>query len=268
MRKSSIALFSGLLLSFSALSSAAISPANAGSRYSIPKNTVLSGDLSSPWILQLKANPVGKQRRKLFNLGESYSTPKQQVEIKTKRNSVKITKRKKKQAVQQVSLQVEKPVKPKTPQMSDAFLPTIVSYSSKHRAGTIVINTSQRFLYLIQGDGTARRYGVGVGKTGFQWSGTHNITRRAQWPTWRPPAEMRARERKKGRELPVMMEGGPKNPLGARALYIGSTLYRIHGTTQPWSIGKAVSSGCIRMRNEDVIDLYERVKVGTKVVVS
>ena len=137
-----------------------------------------------------------------------------------------------------------------------------------HKPGTIVIDTSAKFLYLVQEGGTARRYGVGVGKEGFSWRGTETITRKAEWPGWTPPAEMIARERAKGRILPAHMPGGPENPLGARALYLGSTLYRIHGTNAPWTIGQAVSSGCIRMRNEDVTDLYERVKVGTRVVVS
>ena len=108
---------------------------------------------------------------------------------------------------------------------------------------------------------------MGTGKPGFEWSGTHSISQKKQWPDWRPPAEMITREAAKGHYLPTYMAGGPENPLGARALYLGSTLYRIHGTNQPWTIGRAVSSGCIRMRNEDVMDLYERVGVGTKVVV-
>ena len=149
-----------------------------------------------------------------------------------------------------------------------AFLPATVPYETAHAKGTIIINTNTRYLYLVLGNGQARRFGVGVGKSGFEWSGTEKISRKAEWPSWRPPAEMIAREREKGRDLPVFMEGGPANPLGARALYLGSTLYRIHGTNQPWSIGQAVSSGCIRMRNEDVIELYERVPVGAKVVVS
>ncbi len=126
---------------------------------------------------------------------------------------------------------------------------------------------TQNFLFLVEPGGKARRYGVGTGKPGFEWAGTHKITRKAEWPGWTPPAEMIARERAKGRILPAHMEGGPENPLGARALYIGSTMYRIHGTNQPWTIGRAVSSGCIRMRNEDVVDLYERAGVGTTVIV-
>ena len=148
-----------------------------------------------------------------------------------------------------------------------AYLPQQVDYPSDKPAGTVVIDTEQKFLYLVEEGGKARRYGVGVGKPGFEWAGSHTVTQKREWPTWTPPAQMRARERKKGKILPVQMKGGPQNPLGARAMYLGSTLYRIHGTNQPWSIGKAVSSGCIRMRNEDVTDLYARVPVGTKVIV-
>lgn len=147
------------------------------------------------------------------------------------------------------------------------FLPQTVPYSGKEAPGTIVVDTRAKFLYHVGRDGTARRYGVGVGKPDFGWKGRHPITRKAEWPGWTPPKEMIARERKKGRILPAHMKGGEANPLGARALYLGSTLYRIHGTNQPWTIGRAVSSGCIRMRNQDVTDLYERVKVGTRVVV-
>jgi len=149
------------------------------------------------------------------------------------------------------------------PQFDPAFAPTVVAYNGPEKPGTIVINTNERFLYLVQDDGTAKRYGVGVGRPGFEWAGTHRITRKAEWPGWTPPAEMKKRQP----GLPDHVPGGPRNPLGARALYLGSTLYRIHGSNEPWSIGRAVSSGCIRMRNEDVIDLYERVNVGTTVKV-
>lgn len=142
-----------------------------------------------------------------------------------------------------------------------------VKYSGPYSPGTIVIDTSERRLYHVLPNGKAMKYGVGVGKQGFQWAGTHRVTRKAEWPSWTPPAQMRARERKKGRILPTYMPGGPNNPMGARALYIGSTLYRIHGTTEPWTIGSAVSSGCIRMANEDVIHLYKNVSVGSKIVV-
>jgi lipoprotein-anchoring transpeptidase ErfK/SrfK len=142
-----------------------------------------------------------------------------------------------------------------------------VRYDSPYKPGTIVIDTKERRLYHVMENGRAMKYGVGVGKEGFQWAGTHRITRKAEWPGWTPPPEMRARERRQGRILPAHMPGGPNNPLGARALYIGSTLYRIHGTNQPWTIGSAVSSGCIRLANDDVIHLYKNVKVGSKVVV-
>ena len=141
---------------------------------------------------------------------------------------------------------------------------TEVSYDgpyAKSPEGTIVINTKERRLYLLTGEGKAMKYGIGVGRPGFQWTGTHRVSRKAEWPGWTPPPAMR----KRVPDLPVHMEGGPNNPLGARAMYIGSTIYRIHGSNEPWSIGQAVSSGCIRLANEDVIDLYERVKVGAKV---
>ena len=134
--------------------------------------------------------------------------------------------------------------------------------------GSIVVKTPERALYLVTGDGKARRYKVGVGKEGFQWAGTSTIVQKAEWPTWRPPQAMIEREAAKGHMLPAEMEGGPGNPLGARALYIGGSIYRIHGTNAPGSIGGAVSSGCIRMMNSDVIDLYERVKLGAKVYVT
>ncbi len=142
-----------------------------------------------------------------------------------------------------------------------------IAYDGPHGPNTIVVNTSERRLYYVYKKGRALKYGIGVGRDGFQWSGTHRITRKAEWPGWTPPPEMIARERAKGRILPAYMEGGKRNPLGARALYIGSTLYRIHGTSEPWTIGRAVSSGCIRLTNDDVIHLYDRVKVGAKVVV-
>jgi lipoprotein-anchoring transpeptidase ErfK/SrfK len=138
-----------------------------------------------------------------------------------------------------------------------------VEYYGHERAGTIVIDTPNKFLYLVQGDGRALRYGIGVGRPGFTWSGTKTISAKKEWPDWTPPAEMLARRP----DLPRHMIGGPENPLGARAMYLGSSLYRIHGSNEPWTIGTNVSSGCIRMRNQDVIDLYGRVNVGTRVVV-
>jgi lipoprotein-anchoring transpeptidase ErfK/SrfK len=138
-----------------------------------------------------------------------------------------------------------------------------VNYSGSERPGTIVINTAERKLYLVEEGGSALQYGVGVGRIGFTWKGTHRITAKKEWPAWTPPAEMRRRVR----GLPAHMEGGIENPLGARAMYLGSTLYRIHGSNEPETIGQAVSSGCFRMTNDDVQDLYGRVAVGATVIV-
>jgi lipoprotein-anchoring transpeptidase ErfK/SrfK len=149
------------------------------------------------------------------------------------------------------------------PYVSPAYLRQVVRYETAERSGTVVVDTRQHFLYFVLGGGRALRYGIGVARDGFEWSGTHRVTRKAEWPGWTPPEEMRRRQP----GLPSHMEGGPNNPLGARALYLGSTLYRIHGTNEPWSIGRNVSSGCIRMTNDDVIDLYGRVKLNSKVVV-
>ena len=139
----------------------------------------------------------------------------------------------------------------------------VVAFGTTEAPGTIIIDTGNTTLYYVLGQGRAIRYGVGVGRDGFTWSGVQTISRKAEWPDWHPPAEMIARQP----YLPRFMAGGPGNPLGARAMYLGSTLYRIHGTNAPWTIGFGVSSGCIRMRNQDVVDLYERVKVGTRVIV-
>ncbi len=143
------------------------------------------------------------------------------------------------------------------------WLRQIVDFESSLPVGSVLVDTGDRFLYYILEDGKAMRYGVGVGREGFEWTGRNRITRKAEWPGWTPPAAMRARQP----ELPAYMPGGVENPLGARAMYIGSTLYRLHGTADPYSIGQAVSSGCIRLMNDDVIDLYERVRVGAVVVV-
>jgi lipoprotein-anchoring transpeptidase ErfK/SrfK len=143
------------------------------------------------------------------------------------------------------------------------FLRAVVSYRTAEVPGTIIVHTSERFLYLIQPGGRALRYGIGVGREGFQWQGLQKISRKQEWPDWTPPPEMIARQP----YLPRFMAGGPGNPMGARALYLGGTVYRIHGTNQPHTIGSAVSSGCFRLVNNDVADLYERVPVGTKVII-
>ena len=155
------------------------------------------------------------------------------------------------------------PITPARPGPDPKFEKQLVDYSGKEGPGTIVIDTPSRYLYLVQAGGKAMRYGIGVGKPGFQWAGVKQISAKKEWPGWTPPPEMLKRRP----DLPRHMEGGPENPLGARAMYLGSSLYRIHGSNEPWTIGTAVSSGCIRMRNEDVIDLYGRVNVGTRVIV-
>lgn len=139
----------------------------------------------------------------------------------------------------------------------------VVNYQTRELPGTIVIDTANTYLYLVLGDGRAMRYGIGVGREGFTWSGAQKIANKAEWPDWRPPSEMIARQP----YLPRFVAGGTHNPLGARALYLGNTQYRIHGTNMPGTIGQRLSSGCIRMTNDDVSDLYARVNVGTKVVV-
>jgi lipoprotein-anchoring transpeptidase ErfK/SrfK len=249
-----------LLLGLTAAFAASIVPAQARDRYAERPPVVVSPDLAAPWVLQLRRRPVGGavgwQMRTRAVPAQRYGQVKRYQPAPD--------------AVQTSAL-------PPQPQMytkqemarklDPKFLPREVAYDGPEKAGTIVIDSSSKFLYLVLPGGKARRYGVGVGKEGFGWTGTEKITRKAEWPEWRPPAEMIARERAKGRILPVSMDGGIANPLGARALYLGNTLYRIHGTNAPWTIGSNVSSGCIRMRNEDVVDLYERVKVGTKVVV-
>jgi lipoprotein-anchoring transpeptidase ErfK/SrfK len=143
------------------------------------------------------------------------------------------------------------------------FKRQIVDYRTNEAAGTVIIDTPHTYLYFVLGNGKAIRYGIGVGREGFTWSGTQTVTRKAEWPDWTPPSEMIERQP----YLPRFMAGGPTNPLGARAMYLGGTVYRIHGTNAPSTIGSRVSSGCIRLVNDDVIDLYSRVNVGTKVIV-
>ena len=253
-------LFMVLGLTTALFSTALSNTASANDRYRERPPVVVSPDLTAPWVMQLggqKVRPVGyAQRPAKPRVYQQRATR----EI-TRRDAIRQQPRKR---AQQVAVRPNKVVKS---QVEPQFLPQVVAYETKHPAGTIVIDTNNRFLYLVTGNGKARRYGVGVGKPGFEWAGTHKVTAKKEWPTWTPPKEMIAREAAKGHYLPAFMEGGPQNPLGSRAMYLGSTLYRIHGTNAPWTIGSAVSSGCIRMRNEDVVDLYERVKLGTKVIV-
>ena len=264
---------------FLALSTLAAVPAEAaGNRYRNGAPVVISPDLSAPWVMQLGQGGQVYNTRRVVYRPMLFTNRQQQRVIVYRQNGGLLQPR----AVYRQQQQPLPGVTPLAPvqqaafapvqdavrrPINPAYLPQEVAYETGQKPGTIVIDTNERFLYLVLGNGMARRYGVGVGKPGFEWRGSHRITRKQEWPTWNPPAEMRAREAAKGHILPASMEGGVGNPLGARAMYLGSTLYRIHGTNAPWTIGFAVSSGCIRMRNEDVVDLYERVKVGTRVVV-
>ncbi|QDZ02318.1 L,D-transpeptidase [Nitratireductor mangrovi] len=251
------------------------SGASAGERYGKRPPLTVSPDLSAPWVMQLKRKPGAARRaaeaRAMERVRQVMDQPRPAYVrrgIFYDRDAAQPYAGSDYRERQLRTAAVVRPErKPVQPQMNPIYLPQTVDYDGPEKAGTIVIDTTQNFLYHVQAGGKARRYGVGTGKPGFEWAGTHKVTQKRVWPDWRPPAEMIARERAKGRILPVHMKGGPANPLGARALYLGSTLYRIHGTNQPWTIGQAVSSGCIRMRNEDVIELYERVSVGTRVVV-
>ena len=248
-----------------ALPTILLDPALAQQRYHERPPLVVSPDLSAPWVLQLQRAPSGLPR----GTRRIESMPGMAVRVAP---APMTANRPRVPAEGYGTDAITTSAAPGAarsarPSMDERYLPQTVAYDGPHKAGTIVIDTNNNFLFHVQADGTARRYGVGTGKPGFEWAGTHKVTRKAEWPDWRPPAEMIAREKRKGRILPAHMRGGPENPLGARALYLGSTLYRIHGTNQPWTIGQAVSSGCIRMRNEDVIELYENVTVGTKVVV-
>ena len=221
-----------------AFSLAQYASAGAASNRPIPRPPVtLSPDLTDPWLLQMKP---GKKTPVITSPSRSAF------------GGHGLFKKAKKQRSRGVAPE---------------FLPQIVRYTGEESPGTVIIDTEARFLYLVLNGGKAQRYGVGVGRPGFEWAGVHTVTRKAEWPDWTPPPEMIAREADRGRILPATMEGGPANPLGARALYLGDTLYRIHGSNEPRAIGPAGSSGCIRMRNEDVMDLYARVEVGTRVLV-
>ncbi|AYC99763.1 L,D-transpeptidase [Neorhizobium sp. NCHU2750] len=278
-----------LALGLAALfSNSTLDAAQADDRYRERPPVVVSPDLTAPWLMQLGAKPQGqayrqpqqKMRPQVVVAPHSYY-PAAPGRPGTEQAVAQ------EQAMQQTAQPARAPIvrhgifgntwevepvamrpnQPAPSHLDPQFLPQIVTYESKEKPGTIIIDTNSRFLYLVMEGGKAKRYGVGVGKPGFEWAGAHTVTRKAEWPSWTPPKDMIDREAAKGHYLPARMEGGPANPLGARAMYLGSTLYRIHGTNAPWTIGNAVSSGCIRMRNEDVTDLYGRVPVGTKVIV-
>lgn len=245
--------------------SMSFSPALANDRYIERPPVRVSPDLAAPWLLQLGQAPGSARRAAPEQRRVQRTQPAPRATGQTQQRQ---------RGVQTQPARVQRASAPRTvqkrtvrPQINPIYLPQVVNYDGKHKPGTVIIDTRDNFLYLVEKNGKARRYGVGTGKPGFEWAGTHKVTRKAEWPDWRPPAEMIRREKAKGRHLPSFVAGGVENPLGARALYLGSTLYRIHGTNQPWTIGAAVSSGCIRMRNEDVVDLYGRVPVGATVVV-
>ncbi|KPF45647.1 L,D-transpeptidase [Rhizobium sp. AAP43] len=261
-------------------------PVHANDRYQNRPPVMVSPDLSAPWVLQLGGVPTTQARQQRPRAGARPLFPqaqqagrqlrpvyrnqvRQQIAQPAPVGQRRIASQRRGLFSQQPPVQqvVARPARPAKPQIEPKFLPQMVQYDTKHKPGTVVIDTRERFLYLVMENGSAKRYGVGVGKPGFEWAGTHKVTAKKEWPDWRPPQEMIAREAEKGHFLPAHMPGGPENPLGARALYLGSTLYRIHGTNAPWSIGSGVSSGCIRMRNEDVIDLYDRVPKGASVIV-
>ncbi|MEO0498623.1 MAG: L,D-transpeptidase [Pseudomonadota bacterium] len=215
-------------------------------RYASNPPVMLSPGLTEPWMLQLghqNLQPAIQRHRKMQRASVRAQHPARSNARSAPRTA------------------------PQRQGLDPQFLPVTVNYKTSHKPGTIIIDTAAKHLHLVLPNGKARRFGVGVGKAGFEWSGTERVTRKATWPSWTPPKEMIAREAAKGRVIPAFMPGGHDNPMGARALYLGSTLYRIHGTNQPWTIGKALSSGCIRMRNQDVTELYERTKVGAKVIV-
>ncbi|MCE1234823.1 MAG: L,D-transpeptidase [Hyphomicrobiales bacterium] len=227
---------------------AAPTSAAALDRYVERPPAVLSPDRAEPWINQLRARPVSYRDVTgpvVYAPGRSDVAPRSRFAPD--------------QPVRSAAVEPRRPADEVDPR----FLPSVVDYATKETPGTVVVDTTTRHLYLVMTGGKARRYGVGVGRPGFQWAGVHQVTRKAEWPDWTPPPAMLKRKP----DLPRHMDGGPDNPLGARALYLGSTEYRIHGSNEPWTIGQAVSSGCIRMRNEDVTDLYGRVPVGTKVIV-
>jgi lipoprotein-anchoring transpeptidase ErfK/SrfK len=236
--------------------------ANAGERYTAPPPVALSPDLASPWTLQLQPRKATRaerrraQRPTRLKRQKTYSYKPVKVKRKKRIRYTGSVANSQRRVSNSGSVQTLK---------DPSLLPVTVNYNGSAKAGEIIVNTIERRLYLVLPGRKARRYAIGVGKPGFEWAGSHKVTRKAVWPSWTPPKEMIIRERKKGRELPAFMPGGHDNPMGARALYLGSTIYRIHGTNQAWSIGKAVSSGCIRMLNEDVMDLYERVPVGARV---
>lgn len=264
-------MFQKVLVLSGLIAATLTTPSLANERYRERPPVIVSPDLNAPWVMQLQGSQRVQPRvhyppQAQPRAGNRPTAQRQHQQPKA-RTQVPVHAQQARPARSQQVAMAGAPARKQQHQIAPQFLPQIVDYKTSEAPGTIVIDTQKRFLYLVMKDGKARRYGVGVGKPGFEWAGTHKVTRKAEWPDWYPPKEMIAREAKKGNHLPVHMAGGPANPMGARAMYLGSTLYRIHGTNAPWTIGTNTSSGCIRMRNEDVTDLYERVPVGAKVIV-
>ncbi|MBV6657545.1 MAG: L,D-transpeptidase [Devosiaceae bacterium] len=237
--------------------------AQSGSPY-----VMLHQERASPWLLQLQPGYHHQRHVRRTPAGRVVVAPAHRQRVHTTHTQRQAQPhvhraRPHQPAPQQASVRL-------TQQLNPVFLPQVVSYNTHHAVGTIIVDPHNHFLYLVEANGQARRYGVGVGRAGFGWSGTATIRRKAEWPTWTPPAAMIQRQPEL-EEWRHGMPGGLDNPLGARALYLyeggRDTLYRIHGTNEPWTIGQSMSSGCIRMRNEDVEDLYERVRIGARVVV-
>ncbi|MCB1508288.1 MAG: L,D-transpeptidase [Hyphomicrobiaceae bacterium] len=237
-----------------ALAAVLLLPVGAGAASAQQAAVTLSRDLSEPWVLQLR--PAMAPGRRVFVAPSGRAVPATRA-TQGRRSEPQRSATRREQAP------APAPRAARGRQLDPTYLPQVVQYNRDYAPGTIVIDTPNRFLFLVQGGGRALRYGVGVGRPGFSWAGVKQISAKKEWPDWVPPKEMLQRRP----DLPRHMEGGPNNPLGARAMYLGSSLYRIHGSNEPWTIGHAVSSGCIRMRNEDVQDLYERVRVGANVVV-
>ncbi len=236
------------------------SPVLAGDRAGqIPDPAVIYADQSAPVRMASNDRPVGGGGFIEFLFSGGAAAPAPGYQLAPRYEMVPAGR----EPVDQGARYQQQAVEPARPGFDPKYEKQMVEYQGHETPGTIVIDTTNKFLYLVQGHGRALRYGVGVGKPGFVWSGIKQISAKREWPDWTPPAEMLQRRP----DLPRHMEGGPENPLGARAMYLGSSLYRIHGSNEPWTIGTNVSSGCIRMRNEDVIDLYSRVPVGTRVVV-
>ena len=222
--------------------------ATAGQRYATPPPVTLSPDLDGAWTLQLKTPPRRARQKSRRSSRRKVRRTVRRARVATRRGSIRRTLRSRRATPPPRTTLAALPRRlgglrtAAGGRFDPSLMPQVVAYDTRHKAGTIIVDTIERRLYHVMPGGMAKRYAIGVGKPGFEWAGSHKVSMKREWPGWTPPKEMIAREAKKGRILPKHMKGGPDNPLGARALYLGSTIYRIHGTNQDWSIGKAVSS--------------------------